>query len=556
MRILFLTLFCLCSLLGNTQQYISPMAIPLKLSGNFGEMRRNHFHTGLDIRTEGHEGVPLRAVADGFISRIKVSPVGYGNAIYIDHPDGRTSVYAHMSAFEERIAEAVKGAQYAKETWEIEFYPEPKALPVKQGDPIGLSGNSGSSGGPHLHFEIRETLSEHPLNPQEYGILVEDHTRPIIQGLRLYPLDNGSSVLGANEAISQVVRDKGEGEYLLETQVSAYGNIGLALHSFDRMDGVFNKYGLYSLEMRVDGKPVYVHKMKELDFEKFRQVNCHADYELFRTNAWRYHKTFPAENNTLDIYELLVNGGRIHMGEGESKNIEFIAMDIKGNTSKLRFILKGEQAPATPFPTERGIWWDASTDNVFKDSSAVILVPKGRIYSDIYLRPSITSSSDALSKRFTIHDQVIPFDDYITIKLKVEGTFKNREHLVMMLDEGSGRETCIGGTYKNGWLQAKTKTSGTFYVKEDDQAPKISLTRADNSAKGKITLSLSDELSGLDSVRVEVDGRWLMMAHNASKSSAWGDLSDLNLATGTHQVKVQVWDLAGNAAKLEKEIRF
>lgn len=556
MRILFLTLFCLCSLLGNTQQYISPMAIPLKLSGNFGEMRRNHFHTGLDIRTEGHEGVPLRAVADGFISRIKVSPVGYGNAIYIDHPDGRTSVYAHMSAFEERIAEAVKGAQYAKETWEIEFYPEPKALPVKQGDPIGLSGNSGSSGGPHLHFEIRETLSEHPLNPQEYGILVEDHTRPIIQGLRLYPLDNGSSVLGANEAISQVVRDKGEGEYLLETQVSAYGNIGLALHSFDRMDGVFNKYGLYSLEMRVDGKPVYVHKMKELDFEKFRQVNCHADYELFRTNAWRYHKTFPAENNTLDIYELLVNGGRIHISEGESKNIEFIAMDIKGNTSKLRFILKGEQAPATPFPTERGIWWDASTDNVFKDSSAVILVPKGRIYSDIYLRPSITSSSDALSKRFTIHDQVIPFDDYITIKLKVEGTFKNREHLVMMLDEGSGRETCIGGTYKNGWLQAKTKTSGTFYVKEDDQAPKISLTRADNSAKGKITLSLSDELSGLDSVRVEVDGRWLMMAHNASKSSAWGDLSDLNLATGTHQVKVQVWDLAGNAAKLEKEIRF
>jgi len=556
MRISFFIAFILVTLAGSSQDYRPPMDIPMKLSGNFGEMRRNHFHSGLDIRTEGREGIALHSIADGYISRIKVSPVGYGNALYVDHPDGRTSVYAHLSTFTPIIAAAVKAGQYQQETWEIEFYPEIGALPVKKGEVIGYSGNSGSSAGPHLHFEIRETESEHPLNPQSYGFLAEDHTRPVIQGLRIYPLDLSSSLSAGNKAQSIVVRDKGAGNHLLDTPVKAYGNIGLALHSFDRMDGVFNKYGIYSLEMRVDGVPVYVHRMVELDFDTFRQVNCHADYDLFRTNAWRYHKTFPAENNHLQIYELLVNGGKLHIKEGESKNIEFIAKDIAGNESILRFIIQGEKAPAQPFPAPQGIFWDASTDNVFKDSTAVVMVPAGRIYSDFYLRPSYKETGDGLSKRFTFHDEVIPLDDYITIKLKVTGNYTNRDRLVMMQVDEKGRISCLGGSFKNGWVQARTKSVGTFYVTEDLQAPGIEVTRLEANASGKINLSASDAVSGLDSIRVEVDGHWLMMIHNASLSRAWGNFKELNLPSGDHKVRIRVWDLAGNMSEVQRDVRY
>jgi hypothetical protein len=306
----------------------------------------------------------------------------------------------------------------------------------------------------------------------------------------------------------------------------------------------------------VNGVPVYVHSMKELDFGNFRQVNCHADYDLFSTNGWRYHKTFPSENNTLSIYELLVNGGKIHIGAGESKNIEFITKDISGNTSELRFILKGEAAPDQPFPAEKGTFWEASRDNVYRDSSAVLMVPKGLIYDDLYLRPSSTESSDALSKRFKMHDQVIPLDNYITIKLKVRGDFNERTKLVMMLEEDNGKKSCLGGEFKNGWVQARSKTMGTFYVQEDSQAPKVQVTRLEAHAHGKINLTSSDNLSGLDSIRVEVDGRWLMMSYNASMSRSWGNFSDLHLKPGTHKILIRVWDLAGNVEIIEKEVSF
>lgn len=527
--------------------YAAPMDIPFILSGNFGEIRRNHFHTGIDIKTQGKQGVPLKSISDGHISRIKVSPYGYGNALYIDHPDGRTSVYAHMKSFNDSISAFMKEKQYEAEEWALDFYPEPGELIVSRAEVIGLSGNSGSSRGPHLHFEIRETESEHPLNPLKLGFKVTDETTPEIKGIRVYPLDRSSQVSGTADSKSFVAEKLKDGNYRISQPIKCNGNIGLGIHTFDRMTGTSNKYGVYSLTMMVNGKTHYGHRMDELDFDTFRQVNCHKDYELFHKNRWRYHKCFPAENNTLDIYTELVERGRLSISHGDTLELVFIADDINNNEVQIACTIIGDIAIETLWPEEEGVLLKADRDNIYTEEGLAVRIPHGRIYDDLFIHPRRTAVTGGPSDAYTIHDENVPMDDNINVSIQIAKPFQNADGLIMEFKDSRERISYLKGRQIDGWYEAENKYLGTYQLKLDIKGPIVKVSGlAGSGKKDKLNISISDNMTGIDSIRVEVNGLWLRMSHNASMSRAWGQLSELNLDNGAHELRVYVRDLAGN----------
>lgn len=553
--LIFSPLIFIGALAQDTSSYISPMDIPLYLSGNFGELRRNHFHTGIDVKTQGRQKIPLRSIADGYVSRIKVSPYGYGNALYIDHLDGRTSVYAHMRSFSDSISEFMMTKQYEAEEWALDYYPEPHELQVSQGDIIGLSGNSGSSSGPHLHFEIRDTESEHPLNPLLFGFELKDDRAPEVKGVRAYPLDKSSHVENSADSKSYVAEKRANGNYRIKEAIKCHGKIGLAVHAFDRMTETNNKYGVFSLEMMVNGNKHYSHAMRELDFDTFRQINCHKDHELFHSNRWRYHKCFLAENNTLEIYEGLKDRGVLTIAEGDSLHIEFRTDDLHGNVVKVECLLVGSSPRHAEWPEESGVYLDASKDNIYVDSGLVVRIPFGRLYDDLYLKPSVAPSSSSPSAAFRLHDKNVPLDNTIAVSLAISEEFLGEDGLVMKFTDTRGRTSYIKGIKNEGWYEVEHKYLGTYQLAIDQKAPTVTVKGIGTQAnKRKISLSIADNRSGVDSIRVEVNGNWLRMSYNASMSRAWGDLSEIDIDKGDAEMRIYIRDLAGNVK--EERIPF
>ena len=529
-----------------------PMDIPMFLSGNFGEFRTNHFHTGIDIKTQGVQGKNILSVEEGYVSRIKISPRGYGRALYIDHPNGYTSVYAHLKIFSESIEDFTRAKQYELEKWDIDYYPAPGELPVTRGELIALSGNSGSSRGPHLHFEIRETVTEYPINALKLGFEIKDEVKPTIQGLRVYPLDESARVSGGTEAKSFTVTGSKGKMKTTQAVIQAHGAIGLGLHTFDKLNGAENKNGIYSLSMQVNGVEYYAHTMDKLDFETFRYINTHKDYHLFKKKKWRYHKCFMSDNNALEIYTTLVNEGKLYISEGESMNVLFTAVDANGNISTLEALIKGVAGPEeVVFKEEPGIPFMANSDNVLRDEDLVLLVPQGRLYDDIMLEyTEVTAQESSLSKCYSVQQEHTPLQDKITVKIRPTRSFSDSTKLVM-LDMRGGKHS-IGGEFRDGWMEAKTRKFGTFCVGQDLKSPVIKSVEGLNPKSkrpNKITVRVSDNLSGLDSIRAEVDGQWFMMRHNTAKSWCSGTLSDLKLVAGEHVFTFYATDAVGNEVK-------
>ncbi|NNK81359.1 MAG: hypothetical protein HKO93_07660, partial [Flavobacteriales bacterium] len=302
--------------------------------------------------------------------------------------------------------------------------------------------------------------------------------------------------------------------------------------------------GIYSLSMKVDGLEHYSHVMDELDFDNFRQVNCHKDYDLFHLNRWRYHKCFPSENNTLEIYDLLVDGGKIHLRPGDSFDVEFIVKDIDGNESQIAFELNCGEPLKTSAPIRDGVLMDASTDNIFTVDGLAVRIPHGRIYDDFYLRPSRKARPNGPSDLFYLNDRDIPLDDEIVISLQSRMPRSEWKYSILEHTDYRGRVNYIKGTMRDGWYEVRSKYLGAYRLVEDRVSPQISIEYSSKSRK--LNLHLSDDISGVDTMSVEVNGNWLRMAHNASMSRAWGDLNEIELPSGRTDIRVYARDLAGN----------
>lgn len=314
------------------------------LSGGFGDLRTNHFHAGLDIRTGGAEGLSVYAAADGYVSRIRVMRGGYGNVLYITHPNGYTTVYGHLKNYNTVIEEYVRQREYSQKVWEIELTPGPNEIKVRKGEVVAISGNTGASGGPHLHFEIRDAL-ENAINPMKFGFPeIVDSQAPVIEKVVLKTLNAYSRVNGEFGRVSMTPKRSAGGDYVLPAIVKAQGIIGLELNTYDRSNTSPFRLGITQLEVEVDGKSTYKFNLEKMPFDVSKDINVHIDYELSQTNGVRIHKCYVADGNRITIYETDVNNGKIFINDNQLHSVYVKVRDTYGNTSTLSFSIQG--APA------------------------------------------------------------------------------------------------------------------------------------------------------------------------------------------------------------------
>ncbi|MGZ5242903.1 MAG: M23 family metallopeptidase [Bacteroidia bacterium] len=545
----------------------SPINEKIELAGSFGELRPNHFHTGIDIKICGVEGLPVYAAADGYISRIGISPVGYGNVLYIDHPNGYTTVYGHLYKLGNEYAKHVRQVQYQTKKFAQDFLPEKNKFPVKKGDLIGFGGNSGGSHGAHLHFEIRETKTEKPVNPLLFGFDVPDSVPPVVRSIKIYPLEKNSFVQ-VNYSNKRVIKGyegqsikldvvKYKGNYYLKgvSSIQAHGPIGFAVQANDYLQGTYNTMGIYSIELCLNSQRQYYHDMQRLDFKLKRFINAHTDYtEKTHSGRW-YEKSFIKGNNQLPIYSGLVNNGIIEVAEGKEYKFHYYLKDESENLATLTFNVNPVAPQVNPNPPKEkdsGVFAIPYAEPfTFANENYSISLPKNTFYEDISCEYKVlpkTPKSFSSVHEFGSHK--IPVHDLFDISVKPEFLPERLASKACIISQTSGY---LGGKYVDGWLHAKTKTLGKFYVLADTTAPVIipGNIKAAGSNLWKsagIRFKISDNLSGIKSYNGYIDGQWVLFQYDA-KSALIYYLFDEYCPPGQHTLEMEITDDKGNVRK-------
>lgn len=528
-----------------TNYFQSPLDIPLVLSGTFGELRNNHFHAGLDLKTQQREGLNVYAAAEGYVSRIKISHWGYGKALYITHPNGYTTVYAHLQKFNKHIEAYIKKQQYKKENFEIQVFPSSKELPITKNEIIALSGSTGGFVGPHLHFEIRDT-KENIINPMLFGIEVNDSKKPRINTVIGYSFDDNSSIngIGVPTQLSLINLKNGE---LLAPKIKAFGKIGFGINAYDQLDGAYNKNGLYNLSMFVNGEKVHEFEASSFSFSESKYINLLIDYERFENLGQRVQKCFIEPSNKLSLYNKSLNNGYITIEDGLNYKVEIIAKDFKGNTQKITIPIEGKKdsilvkntPKITPYKIENHLF------KKFKKDGITVAFPKFTFYNDLYLDFDV---QDSIVK---VHKSTVPLNKRYTLTFDVSNyTSEEKEQLYIASINKKGKTQYEKTVKKDSTFYTSTKKLGNFTLLADVIKPKISLHNFKNEQWlthfKNLKIKISDDESGIKSYRGEIDGEWILLEYNVKNSILTYNFKDKAFTNARHELKVTVTDNVGN----------
>lgn len=533
--------------------FIAPFDFPLYLSGNFGELRSNHFHGGVDFKTEGVEGKPVRCIADGYVSRVTVSPGGYGNALYITHKNGYTSVHGHLKAFIAPIAKYVEDYQYEHETFAVDLEPDSLMFPFKQGEQVAWSGNTGFSFGPHLHMEIRDTKTNEPLDPLVfYTDKLKDTKAPVAKSVMLYPQQGRGVVNGkGNKQAFAVAASKGE--HCLSAPIDAWGEIGAGIKAYDYMDGTQNVYGVRSVTLYVDSVKVFNSTIDRYSFDENRMLNSWTDFEEFkRHNSW-YMKSFIAPGNRLRALHADGSRGIVTIDKERDYRFLYVLQDLYGNTSEYRFVVHGKMQPVPAYNPERKHYlaWDKA--NIIQEPGMQLTIPKGMLYEDVALNCKVKCDSCAIAFDYQLHDAPLPLHAGCELMIGVRNMpLEDTGKYYIVRKIGNSRYSA-GGRYEDGWMKTTIRELGTYTIAVDTIPPKVTpLNRSAWSKNGVISYKLGDKGTGVKSYKGWIDGKFALFAFSSKNAVLSCRLNSRHIKKGgKHTLELAVEDYCGNVTTVK-----
>lgn len=546
--------------------FIPPMRIPLALSANFGELRADHFHSGLDIKTQGLTGMEVVAAASGYVYRISISPGGFGKALYIRHPSGYSTVYGHLDKFIPEIEEYVISRQYEEKSFMVSLWPQKDKFRFEQGDIIAYSGNSGSSSGPHLHYEIRKSDQEIPLNPLLFEFGIRDDIKPVIEKLVIFPTGKNTQINGRTGMLKFSAAG-GNGNYYIPNTVNISGPAGFGIKSFDQFCDSYNKCSAFSIELKIDSLTHYKYVMDEFSFNESRYVNSHIDYETYVKENIYLERAFVLPNDRLSVYQKVVNNGIFNFNDNRKHSVEIILTDLHNNKSILSFqvasvapeIKEGfnnKEPDCTLMPYGR--------NNKFVSKDIMINIPSGTLYDTLHFAYKRTKGNTAMySDVFQIHNRYTPLHRSYELSIRPERIPAGKESkmLIVQASDGITAGNPLGSRWENGCLIANPNSFGNFFVGIDTLPPMISTNGykqgADLSGKSELRIRISDNFSGIRKYEPLIDNKWALFEYDQKNNMLIYRFDPVRITKGSrHLLSLAVTDNRDNVSTLNWEFTW
>ncbi|NVO20294.1 MAG: M23 family metallopeptidase [Bacteroidetes bacterium] len=548
-----------------TNYFSSPLGIDLSVTGAFGEIRPNHLHSGADFQVQKKEGLPVYAVADGFVSRIKISPVGFGNALYIDHPNGFTSVYGHLYNYNDSIASYARIKQYEKKSFEVDLFPahDHDTIWVRQGEPIAFAGNSGSSFGAHLHFELRNTETERIINPLLFGLKTKDNYSPYIDFITVYPESAESFADGSNKPLKFNVSKVLGGEYRLKGNdtIDVFGEFGIGVQAFDYLYNDSDRNGWYSLKMLLDKAPFFSMQLDSFAFSETRFINASLDYSDSYWNGTRIVQSVKLPGDELSLHNSGSGNGKISIKDDHYHELVVIVGDLSGKQAVLRCTLHGRKPVSKvevpdPESPDTVVVFSYLKDNNFNTSDLALQFPKGTLFDDLgfqYSRMPIRKGY--YSARHCLHVPYVPLKGKMLVSIKADKLPPRLRSMALLarIDQ-QGHLSTAGGSYSDGYVKAETNLFDSYAIVVDSVPPKIKPIRDRNKHHRNIKFNVSDNLSGIDKYYAEINHKWALVEWDPKNDLMVYNYDQL-VRKGKNTFKLTLIDKKGNKSSYSTLIR-